>query len=299
LSRHIYMPGYGPESVAHDEIDVEIFPDGEQAVGFRITDSEDVYLYGGCYDADSSEAFLAAAYELARRGPRSLTIYNLYFRNARCERPFLNKAGNQQAVMAKFQAQLWSGVGRMFPGVRMILLDLHTSLVLSFFEGAVHATEVSAVPMLLEAFFKNDPHPRTDWVFGTVDMGQSDTVRRIARKWGVGFGQIEKRRRSPTVTEVVGVSGDDVKGKRVQVIDDVIATGGSLANAVRAYYEMGAVSVCAIAPHGLFAGNALEKLREANTVRVDVTNSHPNAVRAASKGGLVHVHRLNRQNLTS
>lgn len=290
----IAMPGY---QKGHDQlvVDVKVFPDGEQAISVPDVQGANVRLYGGCYDAASTEAFLSAAYELARRGPESLTLYNYYFRNARCERRFGN-----QSVMAKFQAQLWSGVGRLYPGVRIVLLDLHTDLVLNYFEGTTFASHASAVPSLVRNFFEDHTGPRAEWVLATVDTGQMDKIRALAKQYGTGFAYIDKIRYSPTKTKVAGVFGDEVDCKHVLIIDDVISTGGSLAKAAATYSERGALSVSALAPHGLFVGDALETLPASSIVRVDVTNSHPNACRAAETlPNLVRVHRLDRSCLSA
>tara|TARA_Y100000310_G_scaffold279517_1_gene298664 strand:+ start:591 stop:1463 length:873 start_codon:yes stop_codon:yes gene_type:complete len=286
---NIAMPGY---EIGEKQTTIEIvtFPDGEQAVGVLDVAGKDVRLYGGCFDANSTEVFLAAAYELARRGPDSLTIYNYYFRNARCERRF-----GDQAVMAKFQAQLWSGVGRLYPGARLVLLDLHTDLVLNYFEGAVFPHHVTAIPMLLDKAFAANSEDR---ILATVDTGQIDEIRIQAERLGVGLAYIEKRRLSATETEVEGVYGDPVEGKHVIIVDDVIATAGSLCNAAAEYAKLGAKTVSALAAHGLFAGDALTKLADSPIVRVDVTNSHPAATSAATASQFVHVHRLDRTALT-
>lgn len=289
---NIAMPGYEIGD-RQNTVGLEVFPDGEQTVSVNEVEGRDVRMYGGCYDAASTEAFLAAAYEIARRGPDSLTIYNYYFRNARCERRFEN-----QSVMAKFQAQLWSGVGRLFPGTRLILLDLHTELVLNYFEGAVFASHVTAVPMLVDAFFEDHTGPRDEWVLATVDTGQMASIRRQAKERGCGFAYIDKIRYSATKTRVAGVFGDEVEGKHVLIIDDVVSTAGSLCKAAAEYTERGALTVSACAPHGLFAGKALANLDASTLVRVDVTNSHPAASVAAAATTTVRVHSLDRAALT-
>ena len=198
--------------------------------------------------------------------------------------------------MAKFQAQLWSGVGRLYPGARLVLLDLHTDLVLNYFEGAVFPDHVTSIPWLLDKAFA---HNAEDRILATVDTGQMDEIRIQADRLNVGLAFIEKTRHSATETEVEGVYGDPVEGKHVIIVDDVIATAGSLCNAAVEYAKRGAASLSAVAAHGLFAGAALEKLDASPIVRVDVTNSHPAATGAATASQLVHVHRLDRTTLTA
>jgi ribose-phosphate pyrophosphokinase len=74
-----------------------------------------------------------------------------------------------------------------------------------------------------------------------------------------------------------------VSGKRVIIYDDMIRTGGSLVNAAKAYRDAGALSIDAIATHGLFPGDSLAKLRATGLFgKIVVTDSHPRAVLLAN-----------------
>jgi phosphoribosylpyrophosphate synthetase len=63
---------------------------------------------------------------------------------------------------------------------------------------------------------------------------------------------------------------------------DLIRSGSSLINAARAYREAGARSVAAVATHGVFPGDALERIEQSGLIeKVIVTDSHPRAVALA------------------
>src|SRR5690606_10310240 len=92
---------------------------------------------------------------------------------------------------------------------------------------------------------------------------------------------VYKRRIDGGRTEVTGVSAQ-VAGKRVVIYDDMIRTGGSLINAARAYQEAGAVSIDAVATHGVFPGDSVERLRATGLFgSIVVSDSHPRAVALA------------------
>jgi ribose-phosphate pyrophosphokinase len=96
-----------------------------------------------------------------------------------------------------------------------------------------------------------------------------------------------KRRLSGDRTEVVALSAD-VRGAHVVLYDDMIRTGGSLISAAAAYRAAGATRVSVVATHGVFPGNAVEKLRASGLIeRVVCTDSHPAA--KASEGDFVKV----------
>ncbi len=293
MRRYIAMPGSTP--LANEQVLVDTFPDGETAITVPdIGIDDDIVLIGGCPDAQASESFLAAAYEIAAYGPHSLTVVNTYFRHARQERKF-----GKQAVMAKFQARQWSGIGVIFPGVRLVFQDLHNDLVLSYFECATRASNISALP-LLERKMQNLWGGLVKPVYATVDYGGVHEARALAESRsrsmresvtcesdarGVGFAHIDKKRLSGTETEIREVHGD-VEGCDVVIFDDVIATGGSIVKASNAYKERGARRIFVVASHAVIAKNGeysvemLTRLRRSPVEGILVTDSHPNASKA-------------------
>ena len=69
----------------------------------------------------------------------------------------------------------------------------------------------------------------------------------------------------------------------------MIRTGGSLLSAARIYHEAGAKTVDVISTHGLFPGDALEKLQRSGVIRsIHVTDSHPRASELKSEFLKVH-----------
>ncbi len=64
-----------------------------------------------------------------------------------------------------------------------------------------------------------------------------------------------------------------VKGKDVLLVDDIIDTAGTIVNAANYIKKSGAKSVRAIATHGLFSGEALNRISASNMDEVIVTDS--------------------------
>lgn len=75
------------------------------------------------------------------------------------------------------------------------------------------------------------------------------------------------------------VSGDlivgDVKGRRAIILDDLVATGGTLARTARACVGLGATQVVAAATHGLFVADAPRVLADDALAGIVVTDSVP------------------------
>jgi ribose-phosphate pyrophosphokinase len=89
----------------------------------------------------------------------------------------------------------------------------------------------------------------------------------------VGFAMMEKRRSAGKVSGSL-VAGD-FEGARVLVIDDMIASGGTMLRAAHALLERGAADVWALAMHGLFTSGAEEALADPAMAGWIVTDTVP------------------------
>lgn len=89
---------------------------------------------------------------------------------------------------------------------------------------------------------------------------------------GVAIVYKERDLQMSNQSEVLGMIGD-VEGKNVLIIDDMIDTAGTLVKATELIMEKGAKSVRAVAIHGLFSGEALEKINKSALEEVYVTDT--------------------------
>ena len=68
---------------------------------------------------------------------------------------------------------------------------------------------------------------------------------------------------------------NDVKGKNVILVDDMIDTGGTLAHAANLMKERGALSVRAICTHPILSGGAYEKIENSALTELIVSDTIP------------------------
>jgi len=113
-----------------------------------------------------------------------------------------------------------------------------------------------------------------DLVIIAPDAGRVKLVRKFAQKVGAPYALLEKERPAQQVAEIGYVIGD-VKGKVAVIVDDIIATGGTLAASAQTVLDGGASAVHAVATHGLFSGNAFEVLKESPLASIVVTDTVP------------------------
>jgi len=84
---------------------------------------------------------------------------------------------------------------------------------------------------------------------------------------------VEKKRSGGVVSG--GTLVGSVEGSAVIILDDLISTGTTMVQAATACREAGANAVYAAATHGLFVGDAAEKLSHAAIYRIVVANTIP------------------------
>ena len=77
---------------------------------------------------------------------------------------------------------------------------------------------------------------------------------------GVEYAVLEKRRLTAEEVVIEVKGGLDVKGRDVVIVDDIISTGGTMVEAIKALYKLGARSVIVAATHMLLVGKALPKI---------------------------------------
>ncbi len=258
------------------QVEVEEFPDGEryQRLICDVT-GRDVVLVAGTISDSATLAFYDLACTIVTYGAQRLTMVVPYFGYSTMERAV--RVG--EIVTAKTRARLLSAIPQPAMGNRIMLLDLHSEGITHYFEGNLVALHLVAQPIICEVARR---WGGDDFVLGSTDAGRAKHIVHLANDLGVEAGFVYKRRHSGSSTEVMAVNAD-VKGRKVIIYDDMIRTGGSLLGAAKAYLEAGATEISAIATHGLFPGDALQRIENSGLfAHIACTNSHPRARALAS-----------------
>jgi ribose-phosphate pyrophosphokinase len=155
---------------------------------------------------------------------------------------------------------------------RVLAMDLHSGQVQGFFE--VPVDHMTAMPMLTQYFL--DQGFTEELVIVSPDAGRVKVARNFARKIGCHWAVMEKERPAQQVAEIGYVVGD-VTGKTAVLVDDMIDTAGTLCAAARTVLDEGAARVIAAATHGVFSGEAYERLayESSGIDRIVVTDTIP------------------------
>ena len=153
---------------------------------------------------------------------------------------------------------------------RVITMTLHAPQVHGFFPmPADHLTARSA----FVHYFSSQNLENS--VVVSPDIGNAKRAMELARALGISVAAGEKMRLTDDTVEITGVLGD-VHGKRAIIMDDEIATGGSIIETIRALRKQEVKKVTVVCTHGVFTGAAAARFNEVEEIdEIVTTNTVP------------------------
>ncbi|MBI2145880.1 ribose-phosphate diphosphokinase [Candidatus Woesearchaeota archaeon] len=114
-------------------------------------------------------------------------------------------------------------------------------------------------------------HCKNEVIIGP-DSESFQWAAEIARHLRVQATVLKKTRFSSRHVQVKMIKPISIRGKNVVIVDDIISTGHTIAEAAEQAKKMGAKSITAIGVHGLLVEGAMAKLRRAGVNKVITTN---------------------------
>lgn len=199
---------------------------------------------------------------LKHASAKRVTAVIPYFPYARSDK----KDEPRISISARLMADLLATSG----ADRVLTMDLHSPQIQGFF--SIPADQLTGVPALCDYLKKDD---MTNTVVVAADVGEAKDAGRFAKRLELPLALIDKRRygddENAKPTHIIG----DIVGKDCLLVDDEIATGGTLFNATDFLLDRGARSVSAAVVHPVLSGKAAERLKASRLLRLLVTNTLP------------------------
>jgi ribose-phosphate pyrophosphokinase len=152
---------------------------------------------------------------------------------------------------------------------RIITMDLHSTQIQGF--ATIPFDHLYSRMVLQDAINSLELDPKNSVVL-SPDVGSARMSQAYAKRLGMHFALIDKRRYAPNKAQVMHMIGD-LKDKHVLIIDDMIDTAGTIVNAANEAKENGAISVTAIATHALLSVPAIDRIKESNIGKLVVTDT--------------------------
>jgi len=254
--------------------EVGTFSDGETKiqVEHNIRGTDCYVIQPTCHNYENSTTvndnvmeLLLLLHTLKLSSARRITAVVPYYGYARQDR----KTRPRVPISASAVAQLIEAMGPH----RVVTVDLHCGQIQGFF----HNTPVDN--LWAEGEFVDMLKKKVEFkdqvVVVSPDAGGVMRARRVADTLGAeGVATILKRRAQANVIESMQIVGS-VEGKYCILVDDIIDTAGTLVKAAQLLADSGAKEVIACATHGVFSGNAIEKINGSVLKEVYVTDSIP------------------------
>jgi ribose-phosphate pyrophosphokinase len=196
---------------------------------------------------------------LKRASADRITAVIPYYAYAKQEK----KTSGREPITAKLIANLVVTAG----ADRVLAVDLHAPAIQGFFD--IPVDHLSAIPMLADRLREEEDG---GVVVVSPDSGGVTRANDFREHIGAGLAIIAKHRPEPDVVEMLEMVGD-VEGRTAVIVDDLISTGGTLAEAAEVLIARGARRVLAYAVHPVLAHDAVPIIRNSCLERVVVTNT--------------------------
>jgi len=244
---------------------VDRFNDGEIRVRIRETvRGADVFvIQPTCPPVNENLMELLIIIDALRRASvRKVIAVIPYYGYARQDR----KHTARVPITARLVANLIETAG----ADRVLTIDLHVGQIQGFFN--IPVDNLRADPVFMGGLCEVSEGGNSTEIV-SPDVGATARARLLAEQLDFPLAVLEKRRDPEgTDTKVVNVIGD-VSGHRVVLVDDIVASGSTLVRATQTLLECGATEVRACCTHGVFSGDALERLEASPLKMIAVTNT--------------------------
>ena len=245
------------------KVSTKQFSDGEIMINMEESvRSRDVFIVQStsCPVNDHLWELLIMIDACKRASAHSVNLVMPYFGYARQDRT----ATSREPITAKLVADMIVKAG----ADRVLTLDLHAVQVQGFFD--IPVDNLFTIPLFADYYRKNGIYGDDVVVVAPKNSGIK-RARSLAEYLEspiaiVDYEEDDKQRENGYV---IG----NVTGKKVILIDDILNTGVTFANAAAVVKEAGASEIYAVASHGLFTTNAADAFEKADIKEILVTDS--------------------------
>ncbi len=257
-------------------IDRHRFPDGEIKLRLPPRLPDHVVILRTLNDPNEKLIELLLAAQTARDlGARHLTLVAPYLGYMRQDVAFEPGEAISQRIVGRFLASLFDAVITVDP-------HLHRVATLQQAVPVANAVVLSAAPLLSDLIATHRPQAL---LLGPDDES-AQWVAQAALRHGFDHAVCDKVRHGDRAVEIA-LPDIPVAGRQVVLLDDVVSTGHTLAQATRQLLAAGAASVDVAVTHALFVGDAWTMILNAGVREVWSTDCVKHASNAISMSSLI------------
>jgi ribose-phosphate pyrophosphokinase len=252
-------------------IDRHRFPDGEIKLRLPPTLPDHVVILRTLNDPNEKLIELLLAAQTARDlGARHLTLVAPYLGYMRQDVAFQPGEAISQRIVGRFLAGLFDAVITVDP-------HLHRIAALQQAVPVANAVVLSAAPLLSDLIATRRPKA----LLLGPDEESAQWLALAAMRHGFDHAVCQKVRHGDRTVEIA-LPDIPVSGRQVVLLDDVVSTGHTLAQATRQLLAAGAASVDVAVTHALFIDDAWPMILNAGVREVWSTDCIKHASNAIS-----------------
>ena len=243
---------------------VSSFSDGEIQVEIHenVRRQEIYVIQSTCFPVNDNLVELLLLIDAFKRSSASrITAVIPYFGYSRQDK----KVSPRVPISAKMVADLLENAGVH----RVITMDLHAGQIQGFFN--IPVDNLYSAPVIIDDIKSRYPE---HLVVVSPDAGGVERARAYAKRLNTSLAIVDKRRSAPNQAKAMAIIGD-VKDKTAIVIDDMVDTAGTLAEAAGVIVEKGAKKVHAYCTHPVLSGPAIERIKESSLSSLVATDTIP------------------------
>lgn len=170
--------------------------------------------------------------------------YYSYARSDKKDAPRISIAG-------RLVARLMEAAG----ATHFVTMTLHSPQVHGFFDAPIDP--LTARPVFTDYFKKQDLHHT---IVVSPDAGHTGSAGRFAEDLNLPMAAGSKTRLSDKEVRITSLIGNVQGFRRAIVYDDEISAGSTIITIAKVLLEHGIEEITAVCTHGIFCGEALEKL---------------------------------------
>lgn len=243
---------------------IKVFPDGESKITLSKKPTKHCIVVQSTYPpVDTNLMQALSLISKAKEHADSVTAVIPYMGYARQDREFLPG----EIVTMNVIANLFKGSGV----TSLIVVDIHSVIGLKYFK--IKTKNVSAIPDLVKYFKKmNLKNP----LIVSPDQGGKERAKKFAENFESNYIALTKERdRKSGKVEIKNADLEEVRGRDLILVDDMISTGGSIIKATQFLKKQKCRRVYVACTHALLMNNAETKIRKAGVTKIISANTIP------------------------
>jgi len=248
------------------KIEHKLFPDGESYIRFpERVDGEDLLVVQGTHPPQ--DRHIVQAYLIAENavdlGAKSISLISPYLAYARQDKRFLE--GEAMSIKSVLRMFKFAGYEKIYT------VNIHSPWI----------AESSPLPLInlhaeeaLASYLKNKLNVENLLIVSMGKKGE-EMASTVARELNAEYAVAKSSRDRVTGRVVIELELTKRAGDIV-VVDDIISTGGTMTEVIKALRRTGANDVYAACVHALMVGNAADKIFNAGAKQIIASDTIPN-----------------------